>query len=239
VKSDLPIAIALLLCYLVLVLGLLPPDAYPLMLGGGVLLVIGTAFAAGVWPGTAAPAGSLMVVSFVASAVLVMPNFPAMGGSHPLAPPLGFLGAQVITLLWVALRWPPWRRSSTRTSLGEAVLFGAIAAVLLSVVASIPIAIALVVEPEEVGAILWVYPAYLAGALAASLLYWLLQGVAHRPTGLYLIGVLGGACVYGAIAPVVSLVDGEPLVLSELLEIATVCGVFVGPPVAFGVAEPT
>jgi hypothetical protein len=232
--SDRPIAYAVLAAYVALVVWLVPPDGQPLMLIGVSVLTAGVVIADRLWGLRATNSLTILVVSFIGVAVLVFPNFPAMGGTSPAAVSLGFLGSQGLALLWLALRWTPSPPRRTRGSLPESLTFGVLAALVLSALATLPIVIATFAEPSEVVGILWVYPAYFAGATAASLLYWLLQGALHRPVGRYLIGALAGMCLYGAVAPVVSMVEGEPLVITEMIAIATVAGVLVGPPVAMG-----
>jgi hypothetical protein len=82
-----------------------------------------------------------------------------------------------------------------------------------------------------------VYIGYFAGLLGAATVFWLLQSAAHLATGRYVIGALGGTCLYGAVAPVVSILDGEPTKLGSLLMIAAVPGGLVGPAVALHLDE--
>ena len=84
---------------------------------------------------------------------------------------------------------------------------------------------------------LWVYPAYFGGALAAASIYWLLQGIAHRPVGRYLIGAAGGFFVYAAMGPVIAVVEDDPIDIAEMAMIGLVAGCLVGPPVAMSWSE--
>lgn len=68
------------------------------------------------------------------------------------------------------------------------------------------------------------YPAYFIGLLFAATLYWLLQRISHLATGHYLIGFLGGICVYGAVAPVVELIENEPMSPGMMFVIALIAG---------------
>jgi hypothetical protein len=186
--------------------------------------------------GRGAVAGfGVAAVAAGSAVVLASPTFPAMGGTVPAAIPLGFLGSQAAALLWVALRWTP-RALSRPIRLREAWTFGGAAALVLCAIATIPLALVVLADGPS-SPVLRVYVAYVAGFLAAATLFWMLQRIAHLATGLYLIGVLGGACVYGAMAPILSLVEREPIRPGELLMIALLAGAFVGPAVAFGLVK--
>jgi hypothetical protein len=101
----------------------------------------------------------------------------------------------------------------------------------LSAIAAIPLGIGLLAGGFAWG-MLGVLPAYFGGAFAAALIYWALQGIAHRPVGRYFLGALGGFCLYAAMGPVVSAMEEEPLDVREIVMIGIVAGCLVGPPVA-------
>ena len=214
----------------------LPASEWARMLGLGAVVLAGVAAVARAMGDRRTPAGSILAVSFVGIAVLAAPGFPALGGRHLAAVPVGFLGSQAAALLWVSLRWSPVPRGP-RTPLRSALAFGAFAAAALSAVATIPIVFAFFADRRAGSTLLLAYPGYFAGFLAAGLAYWLLQGIAHRPVGRYLIGVLGGLCVYGAVAPVVYLLDDDPIGVGEMVALALVLGCLVGPPVALDPGE--
>lgn len=224
-------AYAILSIYAVLVVAMLPGDAYPLMFFGLAALVSAVLVADRIWGARETHGMTVMAVSFVGAAVLVVPNFPAMGGGHRAAVPLGFVGSQGVALLWITSRWTPEQKRKERSSLGRCLGGGALAALGLSAIATIPIAIMLLSEPQKAASVLWVYPAYLAGATTAALFYWLLQGVSHRPIGKYAIGLLGGMCMYAAVGPVASAMKDQPMSVTEFLMVGLVLGVLVGPPV--------
>lgn len=234
---DRTVAAATILAYVSAVVLALPASEYPRMLGGAVALLAALFAIARVLGDRATPGMSAMFVSIAAAAVLVVPGFPAMGGRHRAAVPVGFLGSQAAALFWIALRWRAGAQAHARTPLVGALGWGVSGALALSAVATIPIGIALLADRTKAAELLLVYPAYFAGALSAAALYWLLQGAAHRPVGRYLIGVLGGFCMYAAAAPVVYLIDGDPIDLRRLGAVAAVCGFLVGPPVALSFAE--
>jgi hypothetical protein len=232
VKTDLRIAVGGIIAYFALTLLLLPASEYLRALGGaalvfGTIVVAARALGRGQVPGL-----SVLGVAFAAGAILVMPTLPAMGGTVMRAIPLGFFGMQVAALLWAALRWRPRRPSRQRTPLGTALKVGALAAVGLSLVATVPIGIGLLSGKAGGPAITLVYVGYFAGLLGAATIYWLLQAAAHLATGRYLIGALGGICLYGAVAPVVSIMDGKSMSPGEMLLIAAIAGGLVGPAVA-------
>jgi hypothetical protein len=166
----------------------------------------------------------------------MVPTFPAMGGTHPIAVPIGFLGAHAAAILWAALRWRPRPRGALLT-LREASIFGVGGAALLSAVAAIPIVFGLLTGAPEARPLLWVFPAYLGGFLAAATVFWALQRIAHLATGRYLLSALAAACVYAALGPVVALLRGEPFDLWETLLVGLIAGGLVGPAVAFRWAE--
>lgn len=229
---DRMVAVAVMGVYVVAVVAFLPPAKFAHMLGGGALYFAAVAALAHALGNRTTVAFSILLVSFVGAAVLLVPNFPAMGGQHIVGVPIGFLGSQAGALLWISLRWKAESKPKQRTSLIEALLAGMFGAVAVSVIASIPIGIGLLSGEAEMRGVLWVYPAYMGGALAAAFLYWILQGIAHRPVGRYFIGALGGFCVYAAMGPVVSIAEEEPLDLHEMAMIGIVAGCLVGPPVA-------
>jgi hypothetical protein len=229
--------VTVVVAYFALSAGLLPASEYPRALG----------LAAAVFAAVAAWAHrlghrpmlplSVFGVAAVTGMLLVVPTFPAMGGTTPRAVPLGFFGMQAAALLWAALRWPPQRPVRERISLGSAWKFGAIVATIFSAVATIPIVIGLASRDSQVPRLLLVYPAYYVGLFGAATCYWLLQRIAHLATGRYLIGVLGGTCVYFAVSPVVAILRGEPILSATMLTIAAIPGGIVGPSVALSITD--
>lgn len=233
VNGDRGIALALTVVYAAVVVGFLPPELYLRMLVGAWLLFAAVVVLARQVGNRSTPAMTILLVQLAAAALLVMPSFPAMGGRHPAAVVIGFLGTQVAGLLWVTHRWAPGARTPNR-SLASVVGFALLVFLGISVIASIPIGLILLLDAREWLPVLLVYPAYLAGALGAGAIYWVLQGIGHRPSGRYLLGVLGGFCVYFAVGPVVAILDGEPMDPVPLVVIGVVAGCLVGPAVAFG-----
>lgn len=230
--TDSRVAYALAALYLALCAVLLPPAEYPRALGGGV-----AAFAAVLWMARAFGRGriyglGLLAVGVVSALVLVIPTFPAMGGTRLVAVPLGFLGMQATMLLWAARRWTPRAPAREHTPLRQAMEFAMFAGAGLSVFATIPIVLALRDGARGAATMLLVYPGYFAGTMSAAIVYWLLQRLAHLAVGRYLIGVLGGICLYGAMAPIVWLSKGEPFDPGLMLFLASIPGGFVGPAVA-------
>ncbi|HEX8394013.1 MAG TPA: hypothetical protein VF665_16850 [Longimicrobium sp.] len=147
---------------------------------------------------------------------------------------IGILAGHAAGLRYVALRYPPAKRRSRPVLLREALRRGAVAAGIVSAVATPPILVA-VVDGEP--AALIVYPAYFAGFLGAAVLFWLLQRITHHSAGLYLAGALGGLCLYAACGAVIVLggpPDVEPAVM---LLSGLVAGGIVGPAVAFKLAR--
>ncbi len=231
---DQGIAASVAALYCVLVAALLPAELYLRTLGGG-LLVFGIVAAAAHWVGhRGVPGMSVLIVGIAAGALLWMPTFPAMGGKSRAAIYLGFLGMQAAMLLWVALTWSPPLRRSPHRSLLSAYRWALLMALGLSVIATVGVGLGVAVGGPRARAMLLVYPAYFAGALAAATLYWLLQRITDLGTGRYLLGMLGGTCVYGAVAPIVSLTDGDRFRLGPMAATAIVCGSLVGPAVAVG-----
>lgn len=234
--TDNRVAGAVVALYLVLAAALLPPAEHPRMLGGG-LLVFGGVAALARWLGRGPLSPlSVLAVEIVSAIVLLMPTLPAMGGTHPAAVPIGFLGVQAAVLSWAALRWRRPPGAMPRTSLLAAWRHGFLMAVLLCAFATIPVLLAVSAGDAAPAGIVWLYPAYFAGMIGAATSYWLLQRIAHLATGRYLIGVLGGVCVYGAVMPLVAMVEpgGEPLGTGTMLVLALAAGCLVGPAVALG-----
>jgi hypothetical protein len=234
-RVDNGIAAGVVAAYLALSLVLLPPGEYPRAIGGALLIFGLIAGAARLLGRGAVPDFSVLAVAVASAAVLAVPTFPAMGGTVPAAVPLGFLGSQAAALLWVTLRWEP-RAPSRRVGLREAWSAGLMMSLFLCAIATIPILLGVLTEGFS-STMLLVYVAYVAGFMAAATLFWALQRVTHLATGLYGLGILGGACVYGAMAPIMALVEREPLDSGEMLMIALLAGAFVGPAAAFGLAK--
>lgn len=236
-KADTVLASLAIAAFVLVVLTLLPPSDFLRMFAGAGILIAGVALVA--WGTRHSPpaSSSVLIVSFLGIAVLVMPGFRAMGGRNGLALPIGFFGSQGISLLWATLVWRPASRSRSRVSLRDTLRFALFGAVGLSVIASIPIVLMLLSNPTKTRPYLLVYPAYFLGALAAALIYWLFRKIAHRPIGQYVIGALGGTCMYTAVAPIVFLSKGEPVRVGELLSLGLVCGFLVGPPVALSASD--
>jgi MFS family permease len=92
------------------------------------------------------------------------------------------------------------------------------------------------VGKAERARILLFYPGYFVGVLAAATVYWLLQRIAHLAVGRHLIGMLGGACVYVATAPV-GLVSGEPFDLAAFGAGGAIVGGIIGPAISFALAN--
>lgn len=177
----------------------------------------------------------VLVVAIISGAILLVPEFPAMGGHSRNGLITGAFGPEAAVLLWAAYRWNG--DQATRgdpTPLGTCLLWGAGMAVFLSLVASIPIGLAVLGKVEGWKAMLMVYPGYFLGFMAAALVYWSLQSISHHSTGRYLIGVLCGICIYGAVGPIVELFDREAITAGESVVAAVVCGFLVGPAVALG-----
>jgi len=216
---------------------LLPTAEYPRALGLATAVFAAVAAWAHRLGRRGGPPVGVFAVAVSTGVFLVMPTFPAMGGTTVRAVPLGFLGMQAAALLWAALTWPPQRPARERTSLRSAWTVGAIMATVLSAIATIPIGIGLLTRDAELPGLLLVYPAYYIGLLAAATCYWLLQRVAHLATGRYFIGALGGTCVYLAVWPVVALLKGEPMMSPVMLAVSTIPGGLVGPTVALSITD--
>jgi hypothetical protein len=207
------------------------------MIGGAAFLALVFVVTARLMEGkVTVPSGSIFAVTVVSAGVLVMPSFPAMGGKYPDAVWIGFLGTQVLGVLWVALCWKP-DRPRNRITLRRGLSFASKLVGLVSLVAAIPVALLILLDRNEGLKSSLVFPAYVLGALLATLSYWVLQPLQHRPVARYVIGCLGGFCVYSAVGPVVSIMDGDPVRIREIVGGGLVCGCLVGPSVAFSWAR--
>lgn len=231
-KTDFRLAVAGITAYFALTLLLLPVSEYLRAIGGAALIFGMVAVVARRLGRGSVPGLSVLGVAFAAFAILVMPTLPAMGGTVMRAIPLGFFGVQLAALFWAVLRWRPRSPATKRVPLVATLVGGAAAAVSLSILATIGILLGLLHGLDAVPALAFVYVSYFVGALAAAIVYWLLQSIAHLATGRYLIGVLGGICFYGAIAPVVSVIDEKPMSPWMMLVVAAIAGGLVGPALA-------
>lgn len=229
--TDTRAAIGAVALYILLVLFLLPVAEYGRALGGAALVFGGVTAIAVHFGRGPLPGMSVFAVAVVATAVLAMPTFPAMGGTVPAAVPLGFLGVQAAVLLWAALRWTPRQPSANPTRLRNAWGVGAVIAAGLSAIATIPVLLSLEDGGRAALPLLFVYPAYFGGMLGAATVFWALQRVSHLAVGRYVIGVLGGCLVYGAVAPIVALMQGESMELNTMAMVTLLCASYVGPAV--------
>jgi hypothetical protein len=231
------VAVLAALSYFLLAIVFLPPTDYVRALGSGLVVF---AFVFGVaWKlGRRIQSGwSVLVVGFVACAVLWMPTFPAMGNTSDRAVPIGFFGVQAAVLLWIAFWWQGPRGEPSHISFYAAMRFGFLVAVGISGVAAIPVFLLLLSGGESSWAILLVFPAYFAGFLSAAIIYWALQRIENLGVGRYLLGVLGGACVYGAMGPAVAILDQKPIHVHDELVQALILGTLIGPTLALSSYE--
>lgn len=231
-KADRIAAAAAVTLYFAVATYSLPASEYLHSLGGGALIFVAVFLAGWFLERGWLPGWSVLAVGFISFAVLVMPSLPVMGGRALRAIPIGFLGVQAAILLWAVLQWPYTLPARSRVSLVSALGYGLAMAAGISVVATLPILLTLFSKAPSSKAILLVYPAYAAGFVAAAIVYWSLQTFAYLAVGRYLMGVLGGTCVYGAIAPVVFIFNNEPIKFPLLFAIAGICGGFIGPALA-------
>lgn len=232
IDTDRAVAAAAIAGYAAAVVLLMPASAFAHMLGGGLLFFLAIGGVSRLLGGRRTPPFSIFLVSVVGIAVLLMPNFAAMGGEHFVGVPVGFAGSQAGALLWTTLRWRADPEPKLPVPLRVALLAGAGFAAALGAIAAIPIVLILLDGEPGASAILWVYPAYLAGGLGIGTVYWMLQGLAHRPVGRFLAGGLGGFCLYAAMGPVIAVVDGDPMDLGMIVAVGLVGGFLVGPTVA-------
>jgi hypothetical protein len=232
VATDKPAVTGVVILYIVLVLGAVPAHDYSRILASTAVLITLLWVIDRVWRTEQTPPFSIMIVSFIGAGVLVMPAFGAMGGDSAPALPVSFVGALVVTMWWVSLRWRVSEKQP-RQPLWQPILFAVLGALVLSIIATVPILIMLAADRSQGVRLMLVYVSYFGGAILAAVVFWVLQGIAHRPLGRYLIAGLAGTCLYAAVGPVVSLVEGDPIILSELLGIGAGFGFLVGPPVAF------
>ena len=236
-KIDTSVAAAFAALYIILVLVLLSPGEYPRALGGGIIVFGGIVMIARHIGRGPLPGMSILIVAFTSGIILEFPTFPAMGGTDPISVPVGFLGVQVAVMLWATWRWSPLPPPEGHVSLIQAWKFGVMAAIGLSVIATIPVLLTVGTGGRSQLPIVLIYPAYFGGLLSAATAYWLLQRISHLAIGRYLIGFIGGTCVYAAVAPVVGLSDKDPISFGTMLMLAAVCGGLVGPAAALNRTE--
>ena len=236
-NGNLTVAIAVALAYGVAVLIVVPPSRYAYMLGAAAVLLAGVALLARARRSIQPFFMSVLIMVIVAAVVLVVPNFPAMGGPGWGTAAVGFIGVQAAALLWTALRWEPWPPRATRIRLLLCLFAGLGGGIGLSLIASIPILLALISDGSEALPILWAFPAYVLGGLIVGLVAWTFQDVTRHPTGRYIVGGLAGTLVYVLFGPIVAVIDGDAVVWQEILEIGVACGWLVGPAVAMAIAD--
>jgi len=229
--TDTRVAFGVAGFYILLTAALLPVSEYPRALGIGAAIFIGVAGLAALLGRGGVPMYSVIGISFASFYLLVFPTLPAMGGPGAAATYLGFLGVQAAVLLWAACRWEPRSRAAMRTSPVPIWRMSALIATGISALATIPVIIALGTGRPEATSLLLIYPAYFAGFFAAGTVYWLLQPIAHLAVGRYLIGLLGGICVFLAVSPLIGIIQHQSIGLSMMLAVALIGGAFLGPAV--------
>lgn len=233
---DLTVACVVIAIYMIAVVVFLPAREYLRALGGG-LAVFGVIAGAMRLIGRGSIHGlAVFAVAFASSAVLSLPTYPAMGGRTRAAIPIGFLGVLASVLLFASMRWVPRPPKRSRVSLGAAMTRALLMGTALSFVAAIPIGLSFF-SGNGAGPLVWVFPAYFVGFGGAAVSYWALQRIDHLATGRYLLGAIGGFCFYGAITPVVSLIEREPFNVGMMVFFAAIAGGLVGPAVALGMTD--
>jgi hypothetical protein len=174
----------------------------------------------------------IIFVTFAAIMIIMYPTFPASGGRGGSATAVAAAGVQITVLFWAALRWRPLlRRPRERVLFRDAVQFGLFGAAFFSVIATIPILIAVVSDWNEGRVLLWTYPAYFGGALSATAIFWVLQGLRETATGRYILGLACGSVVYLAVAPIVAALRAEPLGPAMWI-VGYMCGAVIGPAIS-------
>jgi hypothetical protein len=149
---------------------------------------------------------------------------------------VGILATEAV---WAARRFPvfpPTQRQGPLTRARLGILFGVLMAILVSFIATIPLAIAFFSSAADRAQVRTlvpsIYGAYLLGGASAGLVVGLLRPLSRWPLGTMLLGVFAGVCVYAAIAPVAELIRDEPQSLPTMMGIALACGLLAGPPAA-------
>jgi hypothetical protein len=213
----------------------------PLLLAGAVAFPLATIIPLRLTPSSSS-GREMIAVMFVAALAFFIPlsTEPPIQGKAATAAPLGLL---VTEGLWALHRYPPIPESSTGrmiTDITRAVRLGLLIATGFSILAGVIFAVGAVSDSShaaDVGAAAGLTIAgYFLGAVLAGAIAGLFRPVLTWPLGVMCAGILGGAVVYGAIAPAVALieqVDGkEPMSLAAMAWIAAACGLFAGPPAA-------
>jgi hypothetical protein len=211
------------------------------------LLVSGTVGIAACWiiagrRGVDPGAGQEMIGIFLAACIAI-----AMPVAFQAPIPVRTMAAEALGILAIEATWaarcfpvfPPARPQSALRRARTGVLFGVLMAIGVSLIATVPLAAALLLagaaERAEVRAVApLIYAAYLVGGVGAGLVVGLLRPLSRWPLGTMLLGVLGGICIYGAIGPVAELARPPISSIPEMIGIALACGLLAGPPAALG-----
>ena len=184
----------------------------------------------------------MIIVALVASLAFFLP----LSGSPPIEAGAGLaagIGLLATEGLWALHRYPAVSEASAgsafanvrravglglKIALGFSLLAGAIMAIGAASSTSARSEIATLAP--------FVFSSYFVGAIAAGTLVGVLRPLATWPLGVMLTGIVGAVLVYGAVAPVVAVseqLEGKlPPTISEMVEIALMCGFFAGPPAA-------
>jgi hypothetical protein len=232
-SSDVSVAVTVVATYLLAAALYFPTTMWPRAVGGAAM-AFALLYVGGVrWRGRRVIPQATLAVAFSLFALLVMPTFPAMGGRGATDSLLGLLGMQVGVLAFGVAVWEP--KSPRREHLPFRTIQrgAAFAAIFLSAIATVAVIVMLFTDAASGIKLLTVYPAYFVGCAAAGAILWCFQRIDHLATGRYLAGLLGAACLYGAAAPVVALLDTRPMSLGLGLVIALGAGGVLGPAMAF------
>ena len=240
-STDRWVAVSAVGAYFALTWACLPPSQYLRGLGGAALVFGAVALVAQVLGRGPVPAPSMLAVAVAAGAVLVFPTFSLVGAGAARAITFGFAGMEIAMLLWAVLRWRPRHRPHHGVRLGTALWMGTVGAAGFSGMATIPVVVILVLgavtRRPQLATILLIFAAYFVGFVSAGALYWVLQRVRHLASGRFVIGAVGGMCIYGAVAPVVLLFDGRPVDLKTVALMGVISGSLGGPAFALSVDD--
>jgi|GEM_PF-3943736 len=203
---DQSIALGVATIHLVLTALVIAPGTHALVLGTLIAVYVAV-FLLGRFLSPRRPGMSGIAASLGGGLLIGFSTLSGMSEVTTSGIALMTFGIVAAGLLWSSLSWTPPPPNPPFT-LWSAWKDGWVLAKLLCMIAAIPVLLASFTLLAEVGRkalyILWLFPAYFVAATCIATIFWFLQRISHRSTGIYLIGFLGAPCIFAVLTPVVT-----------------------------------
>lgn len=214
-----------------------------IILGVVALVLMPTAHVLAKQLGPIGTSSELVVVMFVAFLAYTMPlavNAPISGMGITTA----VLGILITEGFWAIHRYPSTPSSSDLTlvrAIGKCVRWGLASALAYSVIAAVIVASAesgsFGTEPDVASTFGVIIIGYFVGGVGAGFVTGAMYKFWRHPLGVMLTGIIAGAVVFGAMVPLIGIVEvwegsRNPMTLGEGISAVLLGGLLLGPPAA-------